>query len=347
MKIFHLPPVLAVIVLLAAIGLFSGCYTLTQGTTMLGYLNRAIPLEQVSDEDFIRLVTDIRTFAMNELGLAESRNYTRYVELDRDYLAAIVSASDKVSFNRYEWNYPIVGRLPYKGFFNVEGAYKERDRLQKLDLDVWIRSVDAFSTLGWFRDPLYSYMRKYSIDRLAELIIHELVHATVFIKGHANFNEELAQFIGNEGARLYMETRYGLDSDEYRQMLSLEENSRKFVTFLQELIAELETLYSSDNLQRDEILIRKEQIINAAKERFDAEYESRFTNDNYRNFSTVPVNNAYLELFRLYYTSDNFYEDLFEQTGRDLPAFIAAAKTIKRRNAAPPRTQLENALSLN
>ncbi|MCL2229826.1 MAG: aminopeptidase [Treponema sp.] len=347
MKIFHLPPILSVAAIAAAFALLSGCYTLTQGTTMLGYLSRAIPLEQVSDSDFVHLVADIRSFAMNELGLAESKNYTRYVELDRNYLAAIVSASDKASFDRYEWNYPVVGRLPYKGFFNVEGAHRERNRLQKLDLDVWIRSVDAFSTLGWFRDPLYSYMRSYSIDRLAELIIHELVHATVFIKGHANFNEELAQFIGDEGARLYMETRYGLDSDEYRQMLSSEENSRRFVAFLQELIAELETLYSNEDLQRDEILIRKEQIINAAKERFDAEYESRFTNDNYRNFSTVPVNNAYLELFRLYYTPDNFYEDLFERTGRDLPAFVAAAKTIKRRNAAPPRTQLENALTSN
>jgi len=313
---------------------------------MLGYLNRAIPLEEVSDENFVRLVMDIRSFAMNELGLAESRNYTRYVELDRNYLAAIVSASDRVSFNRHEWNYPVVGRLPYKGFFNIDGAYRERARLAKLDLDVWIRGVDAFSTLGWFRDPLYSYMRNYSTNRLADLIIHELVHATVFIKGHANFNEELAQFIGSEGGRLFMEIRYGIDSDEYKEMIASQENSRNYIAFIHELITELEELYSNTNLKRNEILQLKEQIINAAKERFNAEYESRFTNDNYRYFSTLEVNNAYLELFRLYYSPDNFYEDLYERTGRDLPAFIAAAKTITRRGAHP-RIQLENALGVN
>jgi predicted aminopeptidase len=320
-----------------------GCYTLTQGFTMLGYLNRAIPLEQVNDAEFIRLVTDIRTFAYDELGLSSSRNYTSYVELDRDYLAAVVSASAKTSFKRHEWNFPIVGRMPYKGFFNIEDARKERDKLERRGLDVWIRGVDAFSTLGWFKDPLYSYMRNYSPARLAELLIHELVHATVFIKGHVQFNEELAEFIGREGARLFMETRYGIESEEYQKMLMSAADNQNYVAFIQELIAQLETLYSTNGLGNDEILKRKEQIINAAKERFDAEYENLFSDDRYRFFSTLPVNNAYLELFRLYHAEDNFYEDLYERSGRNLPAFIAAAKTVTGRNR-DLRTQLENAL---
>jgi predicted aminopeptidase len=339
------PLISAAAIILIICGLFSGCYTLTQGITMLGYLNRAIPLEQVDDEEFVQLVTDIRSFAMGELGLAMSKNYTRYVELDRSYLAAVVSASARDSFRRHDWWFPIVGRVPYKGFFNVEGAHRERARLEKRDLDVWVRGVDAFSTLGWFRDPLFSYMRDYTPWRLADLIIHELVHATVFIRGQIKFNEELAQFIGNEGARLFMEKRYGLDSDEYREMLASAADSQRYIEFLQELIAELDVLYSSGK-SRDEILILKEQIIDAAKERYDAEYESRFSNDNFRGFSELPINNAYLELFRLYHTDDNFYEDLFERSGRDLPAFIAAAKTLTRRSSSGGglRTQLENAL---
>jgi predicted aminopeptidase len=312
---------------------------------MLGYLNRAIPLEQVDDKEFVRLVMDIRAFAMEELGLAMSRNYTHYVEINRNYLAAVVSASARDSFRRHEWRFPIVGSLPYKGFFDVEDARKERSKLEKKDIDIWIRRVDAFSTLGWFRDPLYSYMRDYSPSRLADIIIHELVHATVFIRGQITFNEELAQFIGSEGARLFMEKRYGLDSDEYREMLITEKDSQSFVVFVQELIAELETLYSSD-VDREEKLTEKERIINASKERFDAEYESRFSSDRYRGFIELPVNNAYLELFRLYHTDDNFYEDLYEHSGRDLPAFIAAAKTITRRGGTP-REQLGNKLGFS
>jgi len=336
------PVIFSAGLLLAVCGLFSGCYTLTQGVALLGYLNRAVPLEQADDEEFVRLVTEIRAFAMEELGLAESRNYTRYVQIDRSYLAAVVSASARDSFRRHEWNFPVVGRMPYKGFFNIEDARKERARLEKMDLDVWIRGVDAFSTLGWFRDPLYSYMRDYSPSRLADLIIHELVHATVFIKGQVKFNEELAEFIGTEGARLFIQARYGEDSEEYREMLASAQDSKKYVEFIQGLIAELNALYSNADLSREEKLLEKERIINAAKERFDAEYESRFSNNNYRGFLELPVNNAYLELFRLYHDEDNFYEELYERSGRDLTAFIAAAKTITKEGS--PREQLENAL---
>jgi predicted aminopeptidase len=125
-------------------------------------------------------------------------------------------------------------------------------------------------------------------------------------------------------------------------MLNSAEDSRNFIAFLQELIAELDVLYTS-GFHRAIILIEKERIINAAKERFDAEYESRFSSDRFRGFSELPINNAYLDLYRLYHAKDNFFEDLFIRSGRDLPAFIAAAKTITRRGGNP-RTQLENAL---
>jgi predicted aminopeptidase len=311
------PVLAAAAVLLAACALLSGCYTLKQGTAMLGYLGRAVPLESlleaggpangnasgaVSEAEknrrFVELVQDIRRFALEELGLKRSKNYTRYVQLDRTYLAAVVSASAKDSFTRYEWHYPVVGVMPYKGFFNVEDARKERAKLEKKGLDVWIRGVDAFSTLGWFRDPLYSYMRDYSPNRLADLIIHEQFHATVFIKGHVQFNEELAEFVGSEGARLYMESRFGADSEAYRSMLAAEVDNKAYVDFIRSLAAELEAVYTNakgGDDAREEKLREKERIIAAAKERFDAEYESRFSSENYRGFSELPVNNAFLD----------------------------------------------------
>ncbi|MCL2209085.1 MAG: aminopeptidase [Treponema sp.] len=338
-----LPVILTAAILPALCGLFSGCYTLTQGVTLLGYLNRAVPLEKTDDAEFKQLVMDIRSFAIDELGLVMSRNYTTYVELDRNYLAAVVSASRRDSFQRHEWFFPVVGKMPYKGFFNIEDARKERSKLEKKDIDVWIRRVSGFSTLGWFRDPLYSYMRDYSPARLADLLIHELVHSTVFIKGQVKFNEELAEFIGSEGARLYIEKRYGTNSDEYRNMFESEANSRNYISFIQELINELDVIYSSNLLNREEKLAEKERIIKASQERFRIEYENRFTNDDYRGFSELQINNAYLELFRLYYTEDNFFIDLYERCGHDLPALISAAKTIKKKGN--PREQLENTVS--
>lgn len=341
LRIYHLPVLIAAVLILALCMAFSGCYTLNQGAAMISYLNKAVPLEEVDDEQFVLLVTDIRSFAVEYLGLAQSRNYTRYVEIDRSYLAAVVSASAKDSFYRYEWSFPVVGRMPYKGFFSPEDAHKERVKLEKKGLDVMIRPVEAFSTLGWFSDPLYSYMRDYSPARLANLIIHELVHSTVFIKGQSDFNEEFAEFIGTEGSKLFIESRYGIDSAQYSEMLAYETDSKNFIAFIQELICELEILYSGSQT-RVEKLSEKARIINASKERFDAEYNIRFKSDEYRGISELPINNAFLDLYRLYYTDDNFYVNLYEASGRDLPAFIAAAKTIKRKGE--PRAQLEKAL---
>jgi predicted aminopeptidase len=345
-----LPPVLAAAaLLLAACALFSGCYTIRQGTAMLGYLGRAVPLESLLEAEagadfseaeknrrFVESVADIRRFAGAELGLSMSKNYTRYVQLDRGFLAAVVSASAADSFTRHEWHYPVLGRMPYKGFFNAADARKERAKLEKKGLDVWVRGVDAFSTLGRFQDPLYSYMRDYAPHRLANLIIHEQFHATVFIKGHVQFNEELAEFVGSEGARLYMESRYGADSEEYRGIFAGEDDNRAYVDFIRQLTAELETVYAG-GAAREEKLREKERVINAAKERFDAEYESRFRSGNYRGFADLPVNNAYLELYRLYYAEDNFFADLYRRSGMNLPAFIAGAKAIRRKG--DPRAQ--------
>jgi predicted aminopeptidase len=343
------PVLTAAGLLLAGSGLFSGCYTLKQGGAMLGYLNRAVPLENLledtAEDGFVERVHDIRRFAMEDLGLAESKNYTKYVEIDRSYLAAVVSASAKDSFTRHEWWFPVVGSVPYKGFFDPEDAKKERLKLEKKGLDVWIRGVDAFSTLGWFKDPLYSYMRDYPPERLADLIIHELLHATIFIKGQVQFNEERAEFIGSEGARLYMESRYGIESEEYRRMQNVEMDSAAFIDFIHELIAELDAVYKS-GADRETILKNKETVIAAAAERFDNEYESRFQSENYRGFSGLPVNNAYLELYRLYYDKDNFFSGLYEKGGRDLRAFIAAAKKLNGSGAAKkdPRAELEKAV---
>jgi len=342
---------------IATCSLFIGCYTLKQGTTMLGYINRSVPLESLLESNtsgadsfeaeknrrFVEQVQDIRRYAKEELGLNLGRNYTRYVKIDRDYLAAVVSASAADSFTQHEWKYPIVGAMPYKGFFKIEDARKERVKLEKKGLDVWIRGVDAFSTLGWFRDPLYSYMRDYPPDRLADLIIHESLHATVFIKGQSQFNEELAEFVGSEGARMYTESRYGTDSAEYAKMFADEEDNKRYVTFLQGLIRELNELYESEK-SAGEKSSEKEKIIGAAKERFAAEYESLFSGESYRGFSELPVNNAYLELYRLYYTEDSYIANLFAGSGKTLPEFIAAAKSLPKKGNG--REMLAQALGL-
>jgi predicted aminopeptidase len=346
MKNFHgiilFPLLISTLFLLVISTVFSGCYTLKQGGIMLSYLGSAVPLASLAKDasvsgetiQFVELVNDIRVFAVSELGLRETKNYTKYVDINRDYLAAIVSASAKDSFTRYEWHFPVVGSVPYKGFFIVDDARKEAVKLKKKDLDVWIRPVDAFSTLGWFSDPLYSFMRYYKPERMADILIHELVHATVFIKNNMQFNEELAEFIGSEGARLYIKSRYGETSPQMERMAYSDSDNAAYVAFIQELIAELDAVYKSE-IPREQKLEAKKKLIAASKERFTMEYETRFHSDNYRGFSEININNAYLELYRLYYSGGGELKELYDESGADLPEFIAAAKTITKKGGDP------------
>jgi predicted aminopeptidase len=333
----YTPYVVSAALITFFLALFPSCYTMKQGMALLGYLNRAVPLEEIGqtgevEEKFAAEVNRIRDFAMGELGLKQSKNYTRYVTIDRDYLAAIVSACNPVAFERHTWRFPIVGRVPYKGFFNVEDARKKAATLRKKNLDVWVRPVDAFSTLGFFRDPLYSYMTAYPVHRLADLIIHELVHATIYIKNDSAFNESLAEFIGKEGARRYIERYYGTDSDEYRAIDAGNADNKAFVEFVRSIIKALGAVYEDAALSREEKLAQKAAVIAEAQADFTAHYDELFETANYRGFSTLPVNNAYLDLYRLYNEEDSYFEDIYNDMGRDLPAFIAVAKTWKGKN---------------
>ncbi|MDR1180068.1 MAG: aminopeptidase, partial [Spirochaetales bacterium] len=297
-----------------------------------------------SERLFVERIHDIRRFASQTLGLASNSNYTKYVELDRDYLAAVVSACAKDSFTPYEWWFPVTGSVPYKGFFDEEDAREEAASLREKDLDVWIRRVDAFSTLGWFSDPLYSYMKNYPVWRLANLIIHEQLHATVYIKGDSQFNEELAEFVGTEGSALYMIQTFGKDSEEYAAMTNREADATAYIAFIKGLIAELENLYSGPHT-REEKLRQKELIIQAAQKRFTENYSLLFRGENYRGFSTLSINNAYLGNFRLYYARGDYLKSLYTRSGSDLKKFIAAAKTLGD-STDEPGLQLEKALGL-
>jgi predicted aminopeptidase len=178
---------------------------------------------------------------------------------------------------------------------------------------------------------------------LAALIIHELLHSTVFLKNHAQFSEELAEFVGTEGARLYIE-KYGNQSigntGEERA------DRAAYIFFIQGLVSELDAVYKS-GISREEKLARKEEIIKAAKARFDENYDSLFSSDSYRFFTGMSVNNAYLELYRLYHEEERYFRKLYESSGSDLRQFITAAKTLnKKPSKRDPREALEEALAL-
>ncbi len=327
------------------------CYVTNQGFKYLSLRSRAVDLEKVLSDpkapeklkDLVLRAERIRAFAIGELGLRDTRNYRSLVRLDSDRLATVVSACDAASFERHLWTYPVVGALPYKGFFKPEDAEREADRLKAKGLDTLVRPVDAFSTLGWFSDPLFSNFARYDDGELAELIIHELAHATVFVKRAEQFNEEFATFVGRRGARLYISRSYGAESPELAALDDSRADAEAFSDFLRGTAEKLEAVYSSDR-PREEKLAAKAGILEARAEEYLRIAPLRFRREAYREFPMDRINNAYLDLYRLYEGEPELYAEFLERNcGGDLAGFIREIAGLAK-SGGDPKDRIREAL---
>lgn len=317
--------------------LLPSCYYLKQGSHLIGYhagarsVARILKDPATPDEvrEFLSSVEEIRTFAGEELGLAENENYTTYAEAGRDFLAYVVSAAEPLAFETHHWNYPFIGKAPYRGFYEEEDARREALKLKEKGLDVWVRRVDAFSTLGILKDPLYDYMALYPIHRLANLLIHEQTHATLWIKDDPSFNEDLASFVGHQGARLYIEKVFGPGSEELVRLEAETEDARRFTEDIFHLRDRLAPLYDEaagggklSPGKRATFLRRKEAVIAEFQKDFLLCYNERYSSELYRGFGEMTINNAYLELFRIYQGQEDWFRALFLEEGGDMRRFL-------------------------
>src|SRR5690606_11560390 len=130
------------------------------------------------------------------------------------------------------WKFPLLGSFPYKGFFDYNMALKEQEKLKEENFDTYIGVVGGWSTLGWFTDPILSNMLSRKEGELADLIVHELTHGTLFVKDSVEFNENLATFIGNKGAEIILKSKYGENSPEYTGYMQRREDNARFASHI-------------------------------------------------------------------------------------------------------------------
>src|SRR5690606_12277179 len=173
------------------------------------------------------------------------------------------TAAKPFALEPVEWKFPIIGSFPYKGFFEYEMALKEKARLDADSLDTNIGVVGGWSTLGWFKDPILSNMLVRDKGSLADLIIHELTHGTLFVKDSVEFNENLATFIGREGAKRFLKAMYGKDSEE---VYAFEEGVKDGETFTNHILngsEKLDSLYKSFTAKDsyEERISKKEEMM--------------------------------------------------------------------------------------
>jgi predicted aminopeptidase len=339
---------------LAAI-LCSSCYVTSQGLRYLSIRSGARSVDReladprtgAEQRALLERARDVRAFAASELGLKETKSYTTIVRMDSDRLATVVQACAELSFDRWLWSYPFVGKLPYRGYFDPADAEKEAARLRKKGLDVIARPVDAFSTLGYLSDPLFSFMSSYDESEVADLVIHEMTHATVFLKGRGldartgervdteQFNEELATFVGREGSLLYLAEVHGPGSAEVEAARAARRDAEAYAAFLRGTAGELELIYSSGATEAEKREGKARAIASRAA-LFAEDYDRLFETEAYRKAPMDRINNAYLDLYRLYEGESSLYRDFYLRvSGGDMKAFIASVSRIAKEGGDP------------
>lgn len=272
----------------------------------------------------LKLVGAIRAFAADSLGLEQGSNYTRYYDTGGDPVSWNISASPADRFAPYTWDFPLVGALPYKGYFERPRAEAARDRLQKAGYDVLLRPVSAYSTLGFFSDPVLSTMMSYTPVQLADLIIHELTHSTIFADGQADFNESLAGFIGRAGSLWFVRHHFGDDTPLVPQALQSRQDRRLFRRFMVKVVARLDSLYGQ-GLPLEQVLARRQAVFAAAKDEYRA-LRPQFQRLNYDGFLQWEVNNARLLSYRRYHREPEVFQRVVDISGGRLDKALKVFK---------------------
>ncbi|MGI9627011.1 MAG: aminopeptidase [Longimicrobiales bacterium] len=321
----------------AALTLATACspiYVLKAGWAEAKILNARRPMPEVIMDSTVdertrgklTLVREAREYAINELGLDVGDSYTTYAELDHDTLAMVLSAAEKDRIASKTWWFPVVGAVPYKGFFDLEDAQNEQADLEEEGYDTYLRPTAAFSTLGWFSDPLLSTIVRFDEVELVETVLHELSHNHLFVPGRVRFNESFASWAGRTGSIQFFCTREGGGEDTVwcNRAKDRWQDEMRFSVFVDGLVEELTTIYGDSALTREQKIEAREVVFQESKARFENEVQPEFVSLTYAGFLRTPLNNATLLSRMRYYHRLPDFNALLEQHGGSFQAAVGA-----------------------
>ena len=280
-----------------------------------------------SEKEKIRLIMEAKTFGEEVLGLTFSKNYTRYYLVKHPPIAYNLTASPRLSLEAYRWCFPIAGCLPYKGFFARERAEQESAKLSQRGYDTYTRPVGAYSTLGWFKDPIFSTMLQYGNADLVEVILHEMVHRTIFLKDQGAFNEGVATFVGEKGMEVFFRSRGGLDPEQIEAVHQKREAKRLFQKTMFDLADRLRLLYSAE-IEEEDKLVARGRIFEDGKASFRKGLEA-LGSTRYGGILRQDWNNALLVSYLTYHQDPDLWEALYDRFGRDLTDVVDWLKQLR------------------
>lgn len=315
----------------------AGCYLFRQAAGQLDILVGQEPIAKVVESDRLTgeearkllLVEEAREFAFGTMHLVRSDNYTTFYDTRGKPVSWLVSACRRDRFESYVWSFPIVGSFPYKGFFRRKDASAEARELEEAGYDTAVREVAGYSTLGWFRDPVFSSMLRRSEADLVALILHELTHDTIHAPDAADFNEAMASFVGLQGALEFLERRYGPSSRELLSARQQFHDDELFDEFIRVLYDRLDAIYRLPSSSEEKIR-RRNEVFEGSRREF-VRLKPRFRTPSYLSFDRAPLNNAEIVAHRRY-GGYPVFRRIFESVRGSWVAFFS----IMRAAAASP-----------
>jgi predicted aminopeptidase len=300
----------------------------------------------------LEYLQQVRNFAGVGLGLPVDGHYQKYVDLGRPFVVWNVQAAHEFSLEPKTWWYPMLGKLDYRGYFRQKDATNYARHLRDGGYEVNIGGVQAYSTLGWFRDPVLNTFLFLPDAELAELIFHELAHQVAFARGDTDFNEAFATCVGQEGVRRWLRSQgdtnalqaYEVSVDRNNQVVRLVLTAR----------TELATLYG--DRRGDDGKIKAGRQVSPEEEPDLRERKQRVLEDlrrqyrtltsdwegyrDYEGFFGVQLNNAHMNSVANYYDLVPGFERLLEANRGDLPAFYEAVRVLAKKHKTERRAQL-------
>jgi predicted aminopeptidase len=297
----------------------------TQGVGQLRLVSKQVRLDApdlgktASPEEIamLRWVPEILELARTELALDPGDSYRTYLDTHDAPLSYAVTASHPLALIPYRWSFPFVGQVPYKGYFDEADAREEADRLRATGLESSVLPVAAYSTLGWFRDPVTSTMLDGGLASFTDTLIHETTHRTVYFKGAASFNESLATHMGREGTLRFLSSRAGL-KDLLPAYLRETAAAREREEILLRLRNDLDALYRSP-ASDEEKLARKQEVFATA---------SRAQAVLHPGSPAVPSSNSALLSFARYHEFVPLLRELQAALGGEPAALIACVGSL-------------------
>ncbi|KRW59046.1 aminopeptidase [Pseudomonas sp. TTU2014-080ASC] len=328
--------------------LLSGCSTLDYyshlASGQLHLLNARQPVDKLLTDSTtspelkkrLQLAQQARTFASQELGLPDNRSYRLYADLQRPFVLWNVFATPEFSLSPQLYCFPIAGCVAYRGFYDQNRARGAAALLKQQGLDTFVGGVEAYSTLGWFDDPLLNTMLRWSEERFVAVIFHELAHQQFYVADDTAFNESFATFVEQQGLRQWR-AKNGLPPADPHA----DQQREQFTQLVLATRERLQKLYESGQPAQQMRTAKQAEI-----ERLRHEYRHlRDTqwqgNGRYDGWVETPINNAKLLPFGLYDQWVSAFARLYDEAGQSWPEFYTKVKHLGRLTTSKRQQKLE------